>query len=445
MSELLIQRIWLGIALVALALASLMAVVLVIAKLPLLPEGAVLEHGFSRALVFHVVMSLVVWALAMVVWMWLRFLPAVKLLLDQLATVMALLGCAGLLLALLVPQGTPLLSNYIPVLDSSLFLASLLLFGSAATLVATARLAAVKQTSEATCLSRSALLLAALAMLVTLLVFGLALSHLGSQPLDAARAELLFWGCGHSLQAVFLMALVAGWGHLNGDAVERWPWNEKVPLLMLLMVALPLVIGLGWAPSDPVYRELFAYWMRSFSLPVLVMVMLLLRYSLRKSFNREASRDGMQGLHPVVRLSMGLFILGVLIGVLIRGDSLLVPAHYHATTGAVNLVFMGMVYQWLAGRRDRFGAAAARQLSSYGLGVVLMVAGLALSGWMGVGRKLTVGQQAGFGWLHESAMWLMGSGAMIGLLACAGFIGIVVRQLLHKREHKLSSARQAEL
>lgn len=436
MSKLL--RSWLLFALSVFLLANLMALVLVFLKLPLLPQSESLQRGFARALVLHVDLSILVWALSMVTVVWLCHLPRGPRWLDLTATVLLFGSGAGLLLSIGLYQGQPLLSNYLPVLDAPLYLSSLGVFVVAVILIALPRVGSILSLVSQP-LSQAAFRLALLALLVTVAVQLIAWWRLPSLALDLPQAELLFWGAGHSLQAVYLCALLGGWFYLlqrdaDRHAAPRDSGAQRIGVLLMLPVVLaPLLISALWAPDDPSYREGFAIWMRLFSLPVVGVILLSVWHRLQGGRSMPSGRTDWRA--AAVGLSMLLFFLGVLLGMMIRADNLLVPAHYHATTGAVNLIFMALIYDLAAEHRAPQGLL--RQLKSYAAGVVLMVVGLALSGWMGVGRKLAATPEMLNSAAELAAMLLMGCGGAIGLIASFWFVGKALRSLLGVRSRSM--------
>jgi heme/copper-type cytochrome/quinol oxidase subunit 1 len=126
--------------------------------------------------------------------------------------------------------------------------------------------------------------------------------------------------------------------------------------------------------------------------------------------------------------SVGLFVLGCLVGAGIRGETTAVPAHYHGTVGAVTLAYM----LWARTSLERFGLNLRQhwlwrwQPLIYGLGITLMVFGLAWAGRLGVPRKAPHVETAMVDGGHHLAMGLAGVG---GLLATAG-AGIFVAWIL---------------
>jgi uncharacterized membrane protein len=97
--------------------------------------------------------------------------------------------------------------------------------------------------------------------------------------------------------------------------------------------------------------------------------------------------------HTGLALSIFLTIAGFILGSMIRGSNTMVPAHYHATLGAVTIAFMTAAY-WLMSyygypkpsqKRKRQEAV---QLFIYGTGQTIFVSGLAVAGVYGLARKV---------------------------------------------------------
>jgi len=132
--------------------------------------------------------------------------------------------------------------------------------------------------------------------------------------------------------------------------------------------------------------------------------------------------------------SLALFSAGGIVGFLITGSNVRIPAHYHGCIVGVTLAMMGVVYLLL----PRLGFAAPRSATAawqpyvYGLGQLMHIAGLVWSGGYGVQRKIAGADQVLEGVAQVAAMGLMGLG---GLLAVAGgilFIVVVLKSLAQR-------------
>ncbi|HEY6898965.1 MAG TPA: hypothetical protein VI279_17025, partial [Rhodocyclaceae bacterium] len=327
---------WFALALAALGLSALFAVVLVVARTPFLGQGAEL---FRTALVLHVDLAVQVWFLAMAAGIW--SLTAQKSgVLRWIAFALAAAGTVALLAAALPGDATPLLTNYIPLLDHPLFYAGLcLLLGGVACAAALSLPGLLRRPLEPWRLPAAGAVVAVLGTAVVMLInfFG---------PADWMAAESLslddqLWGVGHGLQFVHVLLLMAAWSvlaepALTGSTIKRQAQWVAFALALLPTLAVPLIallVPLGTVEQRALYTEL----MRWGAWPGAVLLGGMIAAGLVDQVRHGvALSDEQKGL----ALSLLLFGAGCLLGTLIRGESLAVPAHYHGTVGAITLAYL---------------------------------------------------------------------------------------------------------
>ncbi len=92
---------------------------------------------------------------------------------------------------------------------------------------------------------------------------------------------------------------------------------------------------------------------------------------------------------------MLLFAAGGLIGLIIGGSNVKIPAHYHGCIVGVTLALMGLVFHLLPrlGYAAPQGRLAVAQPWLYGVGQLLHIVGLVWSGGYGVQRKVAGAEQ----------------------------------------------------
>jgi heme/copper-type cytochrome/quinol oxidase subunit 1 len=119
-----------------------------------------------------------------------------------------------------------------------------------------------------------------------------------------------------------------------------------------------------------------------------------------------------------------LFGVGGLIGFMISGSNVTIPAHYHGSIVGVTIAFMGMTYHLLPhlGFRKVTGMAARWQPGIYGTGQLMHILGLAWSGGYNVQRKTTHAEQ---GIEQIAGMGLMGLGGLISIIGGVIFLVVV--------------------
>ncbi|MDX1607538.1 MAG: hypothetical protein R3202_15200, partial [Candidatus Competibacterales bacterium] len=341
-----------------------------------------------------------------------------------------LMGTASLL-----PGAAPLLNTYLPVLDALGFFAGLLLVALAVSRLALAVLDRWRRDPGHRDWPRQLGATAAVLWLVSLGLVALEWARLvrqGTAP-GAVYFEQLFWNAGHVLQFVHTVLLLACWWTLYaGTDRGRQAFLQRhrgwlLPGLVLTLAAplLPLLA----AVVDLSERTLYTAWMALSGWVLVVPFAGLLLYRL----HRTGGPDPLA--RQVIRLSAMLYLAGAVAGSFIRGDDMLVPAHYHGVIGAVTLAYMGMIYRLL----DLLGAerperrACLAQVGLYGTGLLLLILGLAWSGWLGLARKAPEALLAAPAW-SGIGTGLMTIGGAVGIAAALWFVAICIRALRTRPE-----------
>lgn len=421
---------WLLLALLALALSTVCAVMLVAARVPLPEPLAASLLWFRSALVLHVSLAVIAWFLCCAAGLWTLAAGALAGPWRWAALALAAIGIAVMAAALFFGPSAPVLANYVPVLDSPVFLTGLglLLCGVALSGVVSGVALAGRLTAgklEAwrigVALSIGAAAMAGAALLASLMTAGL--------PVDAAGYEVLAWGPGHVLQFVHVLLLMTVWIVLGERASGSTPAARHWLLGALWLAAMPLlavpVIYLQYPVGGTGFRQAFTSLMSWGSWPAAAMLGIGLLWRLARGGRSVWSEQ-----LPLV-LSVLLFLLGCGFGASIRGESTMVPAHYHGTVGAVTLAYMALGYQLLPafGFASNQGRLVRWQPVIYGIGLIVLACALAWSGWLGVPRKtlhvdVIVQYPAYF-----AAMGLAGLGGLLAIAGAGLYVVNIVRSL----------------
>lgn len=423
---------WLLLALLAMTLSTACAVLLVTARMPL-PDGMVaVRQLFQGSLVLHVALAVVVWFLSCAAALWTLAAGGVAGRWRWSALALTYIGVVTMMLPLFSDTSTPVLANYIPVLDSPVFLVGLAWFlagialcgvTSAGRLLSRMRSGRADVWRVAVLLSIGVAAIALVALAASVAVFGV--------PAEPVRFELLSWGPGHVLQFVHVLLMMGIWIVLGEEASGRALAPRSLLLGMLLLGAVPVlaapviyaVYPLDSAEFRRAFTNLMAWgaWPAAALLGVRVLQQLL---STGRSIWLRAENL------PLL-LSVLLFLLGCVFGAMIRGESTMVPAHYHGTVGAVTLSYMILGYRLMTafGFELRNARLVRWQPPLYGLGLILLASALAWSGWLGVPRKSlhvdTLMQYPAY----LAAMGLVGVGGAMAVSGAALFVFNVVRLL----------------
>jgi heme/copper-type cytochrome/quinol oxidase subunit 1 len=127
--------------------------------------------------------------------------------------------------------------------------------------------------------------------------------------------------------------------------------------------------------------------------------------------------------------SMALFAAGGVIGMLIGGNNVKIPAHYHGCIVGVTLALMGLVYHLLPrlGCQAPRGRLAELQPYLYGTGQLMHIIGLVWSGGYGVQRKVAGAEQVLRSTAEVAGMGLMGLGGLLAIVGGLLFVVVVMR------------------
>jgi heme/copper-type cytochrome/quinol oxidase subunit 1 len=136
-------------------------------------------------------------------------------------------------------------------------------------------------------------------------------------------------------------------------------------------------------------------------------------------------------LRAALFASIVLFGAGGVIGALISGSNVRIPAHYHGCIVGVTLALMGLVYLLLPrlGYRAPSGRLACWQPLLYGAGQLLHIIGLVWSGGYGVQRKVAGAEQVLRSASEVAGMGLMGLGGLIAVIGGLLFVVVVAQAM----------------
>ena len=430
-----LARGWLWLGMLALIGAGIFSVLLVLARTPgvnrLLPG----VDFFRTALIVHVDLSVLVWFVAIAGMLWSLNSRARTAGLGWFALAAAYCGTAMMVLAPFLDPGTPVMANYIPVIESRLFLAGLVVFGIGGCGLVIRALGGfpdLRATLDGATAIRFGLYAAAVAAAVALLAFIWSFALLPTALDSKVYWEILFWGGGHALQFTWTILLLVGWLWLAQACGAVVPLSARVTLLLLLIALLPVfVTPYAYFAHDivtPEHRALHTVGMRvGGGLAIFPVALAVSLSMLRLPRIAPAARP----LRAALIASMVLFAAGGIIGITIDGNNVKIPAHYHGSIVGVTLAMMGLVYYLLPrlGYGTPAGRLAVNQPFVYGLGQLMHIVGLVWSGGYGVQRKVAGAEQVLRSTGEVWGMGLMGLGGLVAIIGGVLFVVVVWRGL----------------
>lgn len=430
---------WLLLGLAALLVSGVFVILVVASRTPYVQELIPWQDFFHTAIVIHVDLSVLVWFLAFAGVLWSHNARPQWLGLSRLALGLTAAGTLVVAASPFFGAHGALMSNYVVILQDPLFFLGLGLLGAGFALLilhtlAAARPVGIRATGEGVLRFGLHAALVAAALAIGAFVW----SYLAIPDYFTGKElyELLFWGGGHTLQYTHILLMLVAWLWLGSLGGLGEPIPPRAGLAVIALGFLPTLgtpfVYLAFAVDSPEHREALTWLMQAggglAALPLgLALVLRWLR----------APRPFPAGSGPArsaLAASVGLFGAGGVIGFLIAGSDVTVPAHYHGSIVAVTLAFMGLTYQLL----PHFGLGTAPrrlavlQPALYGTGSLLHVGGLTWSGLYGVRRK-TAGADQGLDTFGEIAgMVVMGLGGLIAIAGGVLFLVVVLMALRNR-------------
>lgn len=420
---------WLWLALLSLVGSGLVVILVVVARTPVLHEFLPWLNSFRTALVVHVDLSVLVWFLAF---------AALLAALNRKAAItgmggmaLALAGAGTLLVTLspLLAAHEPYMNNYVPVLAGNTpFFLGLLLLAAGFALMAVMGLTYDRGHG-----------VAGLGIVLALAIALLALAMLAWTWAVLPRTiegdhyyELLFWSAGHVLQFTHTELQIVVWLWLAVAAGLTLPGSPGLYRGLLLLGALPVLAAPVLQHLHDVdsidHRQAFTALMQfGNGLGVVPVAALLLVAWFRSAPVSPQARV----LKNALAASLMLFAAGGVLGFLIQGVNVTIPAHYHGSIVSVTLAYMGLTYHLLP--RLGYRAPQSRWLHwqpwLYGGGSLIHALGLAWSGFYGIQRK-TAGAEQGLKTFQEKlAMGIGGTGGLVAVVGGILFLVIVFRAM----------------
>jgi cytochrome c oxidase subunit 1 len=437
---------WLMLGLTSLVGAGVFSILLVLARTPAIQEMTPLVDFFRIALVVHVNLSVLIWLLSMAAMMWSLGSVTDRPAWDRISFLLAATGTAVVIISPFIGAAEPLMNNYVPLLRHPAFHTGLILFaGGIASHLLRSLLSIKKPVARLD--GNSALQFGiALGAVITAVAIAALIASWAGIPAGMSGEvyyEFLFWGNGHVLQFSHTLMMMVAWIVLADASGCRFELTPRLALAFLIILALPVItvpfLYIAHDIVSPGHRLAFTELMKYGGLSTLPLGLAVV-VSLLKAGRPDVSSGPEAGyLRSALLASVVLFGVGGLLGFMISGLDIVIPAHYHGSTVGVTIAFMGLCYYLLP--RLGFGAIPPRmawwQPVLYGGGQLLHITGLAWTGGYGVQRK-TAGLAQGVDRLGEIAgMGLMGLGGLISVIGGLLFLVVCYRSIRNSpRRHR---------
>lgn len=423
---------WLGLGIASLVGAGIFAILLVLSRTPYVNNIFPWVDFFHTALVVHVDLSVLLWFMAFAGVLWSVNSSSRFIELGWLALLLAAVGAAMIVLSPFIATGKPLMSNYVPVIESTFFFYGLATFAVGVALLVLRSLVAVPcgvlwRNGEGTI--RTGFYAAAITTVFALIAFCWSYFIIPKDYESTQYYDLLFWGGGHVLQFTYLLLMLSGWLWLADACGAKIPLTPRVATVILLLGLLPAfyapVIYLRYAASMGDYQYQFTQLMKvggAFSPVPLGFAVLYAIGAAGKSLETSPQRAALIS-------SIILFAVGGGISLMIGESNTIITAHYHGTGGAISLAFMGLTFHLLPrlGFRTPDLKWATIMSYLYAAGQLMHIVGLLWSGGYGVQRKVAGAAQGLHGFAQTAGMGLMGLGGLVAIVGGIMFLVVVFK------------------
>ena len=430
---------WITLGLISLVLAGVFSLLLVLARTPVIQELIPLLDFFRVALVVHVTLSVLVWLLAISAATWSLSTTTEQPWWDRLSFSLAAAGTCVIVICPFIGAGDPLMNNYVPVLQHPWFYSGLTMFGAGIlshlvrTLLSRPRL---RDKLNGTVALQAGIVISAMLTGLALLSVAASWRGLPAEMDGQIYFEFLFWGGGHVVQFSYTLLMMVAWVVLADGSGCRFELTPRLTLVFLIFLALPVItvpfLYLAHDITTAGHRIAFTELMKYGGLSCLPLGLAAAASLIRAQKPIDEGRY----LRAALVSSIGLFLVGGVLGFMIAGLDIVIPAHYHGATVGVTIAFMGLVYYLLP--RLGFGELPERMATwqpyIYGGGQLLHIIGLAWSGGYGVQRK-TAGAAQGLEGLSQIAgMGLMGLGGLISIIGGLLFLIVAYQSMRARKE-----------
>ncbi len=377
--------------------------------------------ALHRTLVGHVVLAILLWLLTFAVVLWSKTFKGRELNFTQW---LAIAGAALITLAVITGRGDAVINNYVPTIDTPLFLIGLGLFYLAFTVNVLSYIREALKNIFSPNLLTGALSSSVIIALIMVIAMALSIFMQDNNTAPILYYERLFWIPGHIQQvmsgALFVAVLYALRERISESAASNWPFlrylTAAFPLSAILLFIIPFT-------GDPLTRgakiAAEATYGIGLGLPIFIHIINILR-----TLGRDNKRDSRLSVACIsMILSITIYTLGMAIAYSGFGNDLRVPAHYHGAVTSLTLALMGLSYYMIKERKTPiFAEVIARvQPVIYGLGMVFFIIGLFVSGLFGAPRK-TYGVSFTSDPIVLTALTVMGIGTLLAVIGGILFV-----------------------
>ncbi|MDX1950232.1 MAG: hypothetical protein SFT90_07030 [Rickettsiales bacterium] len=432
------SKYWLFIGFTALAISGIFAIFLVLGRSPYFTNLIPHIDFFRSALTIHVNLSVLIWLLS--IFSAIGFLSIQKnFFLAKIPLFLAVSAIAILTFSIFDFNSKAYINNYVPFTESKFLQFAIYLFIFAIFINAILIIADFNFSHNAYISSFCG------SIIFILSVFSLVKTYniLTSQEFknlffEADFYEKLFWPFGHILMFLYSAIAIYAWFTIAMLIASKLGYTANLRLkkgleicqitnLFCAIIAVPICFL--YKPSDFEFTDLYTKHMIYFGGFSSSLAIILTAKEFFKIFKFN---DNHKFIFYNFFWSVLLFLSGGFIALLIEGSNTKIPAHYHGSIIGISLALMGLSFYFLEiyGYKIIANHFIKYQAHLYGLGQIIHITGLAISGGYGALRKTPAVMQSFEGKFY---MGLMGFGGFLAIIGGFYFIVAVLKILRNER------------
>jgi cytochrome c oxidase subunit I len=422
--------LWFILSITALAASGIYSVLPFALRTPFIAHFLNLKDIFKTSLVVHVNLAVLVWFLSFFAMLMTLIIKESFLPVALTAFISSMMGGIFIIVSPFLGSAEAIINNYVPILHNFTFIIGIALFLTGIFLQVLLVIPSYKLISNN--IIHHSIYISAIIFLISGACFiksAIELNILSKNRfIDLLEYyELLFWGAGHVLQFNYVQLVIIVWLWISQSTFLLSKTFLSIQWLNLLMITPCLIIYWIYQFDSHQLYNFFTLHMKY--LGGVLLSITALAISLETRF--------INIIHRTCFLSsLFLIAIGGIIGYLIIGSNVTIPAHYHGVIIGITVAIMGMFYNLLPqmGFKEVSYKKASLQMIIYTIGQFIHVLALAISGGYGALRK-TPGIE-----LSTKAKFFMSMMGVGGIIALTGGIMFVTLIFGHIKKNDYKKA-----
>lgn len=423
--------LWFILAVTALAFSGLYSFLPYALRTPYLSKLINMHKLFDHSLMVHVNLGVLVWFLSINAMLMNIVIKEKYSITSFVSFISSMIGTIFIITSPFIGASEPVKNNYIPILHNFTFILGIALFLSGILLQSVLTILSLNQVKGD--LIRLSIYLSAIIFIIASIAFSKSVIDLNNisktRFIDLMEYyELLFWGAGHILQFNYIQLIFITWIIILFKLAPKLllpTYYLKIVQWINFVLVAPTIIIYWIYPVDSL--ELYEFFTLHMKYVGGILISLTAIWAAYIIFSQK--------LYLGIRFefwgfiaSCFLIINGGVIGYLISGANVTIPAHYHGVILGITVGLMTLFYTLLPdlGFKKANNKNAIWQIILYTIGQFIHIIALAISGGYGVLRK---DPNSPLSLKAKIFMGAMGIGGSIALIGGILFVVLIVKNL----------------